>query len=49
MKSECMNPYDRKWYNFNDSSVRETHMKRDEGESSSPYILFYIKSSTLNA
>jgi len=45
--AECMNIQDRKWYSFNDSMVRETSMKRDEAESSSPYILFYVKSSCL--
>jgi len=46
--AECMNTNNRKWYNFNDSSVRETSMNKEEEESSSPYILFYVKSSCLN-
>jgi len=46
--AECMNTNNRKWYNFNDSSVRETSMNKEESESSSPYILFYVKSSCLN-
>jgi len=45
--AECMNSDNRKWYNFNDSSVRETSMSKEESESSSPYILFYVKSSCL--
>ena len=43
---ECMNQYDRKWYNFNDSHVSEVYSGIDryskEG-GSSPYLLFYCK------
>jgi len=41
-----MNPYNRKWYNFNDSMVRESYTisdKNAQAEGESPYILFYIK------
>jgi len=40
-----MNNENKKWYDFNDSMVDETRMKMDEAASSSPYILFYMKSS----
>jgi len=43
--AECMNNENKKWYDFNDSMVDETRMKMDEAASSSPYILFYMKSS----
>jgi ubiquitin C-terminal hydrolase len=46
--ADCMNPYDKKWYTFNDSMVRESHVVSDkdtEIEGESPYILFYIKNS----
>lgn len=49
--SECMNPFDRKWYNFNDSHVREVGdsiIKRYATTGgSSPYLLFYCKRSLL--
>lgn len=41
-----MNPFNRKWYNFNDSSVRDSHAidpRDNEAEGESPYILFYVK------
>jgi len=45
--AECMNNENKRWYDFNDSMVSETTMKMDECSSSSPYILFYVKSSCL--
>lgn len=47
LRRECMNIQNRKWYTFNDSSVRETSMRTEEEDSSSPYILFYVKSSCI--
>ncbi|KRX04164.1 hypothetical protein PPERSA_11288 [Pseudocohnilembus persalinus] len=44
--SECMNPYDHRWYRFNDSHVSEVNMDQtqyDTSGSPSPYILFYVK------
>jgi hypothetical protein len=49
---ECMNPFNRKWYNFNDDFVRETVVSDktcNSKGSSSPYVLFYIKTSCLNS
>lgn len=40
--AECKNPINNKWYNFNDSSVSETKIN-SSFESSSPYLLFYVK------
>ena len=45
-----MNPNNKKWYTFNDSSVRESYAIKDKDndtEGDSPYILFYIKNSCL--
>jgi ubiquitin C-terminal hydrolase len=49
--AECMNQYDKKWYNFNDDSVREVYndmdrYARDGG--ASPYLLFYCKKSAFD-
>lgn len=49
--SECMNPYNRKWYSFNDDYVRETSVTEDKYNgkgASSPYVLFYVKTSCLS-
>ena len=45
-----MNPYNKKWYDFNDSSVKEACIVKEkdlEAQGESPYILFYIKTSCL--
>ena len=41
-----MNPYDKRWYKFNDSSVNEIDIEYsgyDKSGSSSAYLLFYAK------
>jgi ubiquitin carboxyl-terminal hydrolase 2/21 len=48
--AECMNLNNKKWYNFNDSMVKESHIISDkdtEIEGDAPYILFYIKNSCI--
>lgn len=43
-----MNPFNLKWYRYNDSDVREIDVKQlryDSEGSSSPYILFYARKS----
>jgi len=46
--AECMNAYNKKWYNYNDATVEETTMESQEAESSFPYVLFYVKASYFN-
>jgi ubiquitin C-terminal hydrolase len=48
--AECKNPHNKMWYNYNDSSVKESHIiseKDTESEGENPYILFYIKTSCI--
>ncbi|KAL4445628.1 hypothetical protein ABPG74_006179 [Tetrahymena malaccensis] len=49
--SESLNPYDGKWYNYNDSHAgsisQESINKYQSSGRSSPYLLFYCKSELL--
>jgi ubiquitin C-terminal hydrolase len=38
---ECLNPEDNTWYQYNDDMVSAIH--EPSVESSSPYVLFYVK------
>jgi hypothetical protein len=44
-----MNPFDNKWYSFNDDTIgevkEETIKKHQTAGGASPYILFYCKRS----
>jgi ubiquitin carboxyl-terminal hydrolase 4/11/15 len=42
--AECRNPFNRKWYTFNDSHVTPSgYTDTNQYESSAPYLLFYYK------
>ncbi|CAD8150879.1 unnamed protein product [Paramecium octaurelia] len=46
--ADSLNPFNLKWYRYNDSDVREIDVKQqryDTDGSSSPYILFYARKS----
>ncbi|CAD8067833.1 unnamed protein product [Paramecium sonneborni] len=46
--ADSKNPFNQKWYRYNDSDVREIDIKQqryDTDGSSSPYILFYARKS----
>ena len=48
--ADCMNPYDKRWYRFNDSYVSEIDINSQgysEYGSSSPYLLFYCKRNVM--
>ena len=45
-----MNPFDRRWYSYNDSFVNEIDINKQKYDtigSSNPYVLFYCKRSIL--